>query len=164
MRIPIVNEQDEIIGYKERKDRNKDEITRVTALWITDKDRNVLLAQRAFTKDYSPGRWGPAVAGTVEEGETYESNIIKEAEEELGLKNVKPLFSHKVLKDSSHKFFGQWFILVIDRDTMIKIQEDEVEQVKWFSRGEIIKLYSQNPDLFVASFVDEMKYFLNYEN
>ncbi len=29
--------------------------------------------------------WGSAVAGTVEKGEDYESNIYKETEEEIGL-------------------------------------------------------------------------------
>ncbi len=85
MQIPIVNEQDEIIGYKDRKDRNLVDITRVSALWITNEDGEILLAQRGLNKTHSPGLWGPAVAGTVEEGETYESNIIKEAEEEIGL-------------------------------------------------------------------------------
>ena len=32
-----------------------------------------------------PEVWGPAVSGTNEEGETYDSNIIKEAQEEIGL-------------------------------------------------------------------------------
>ena len=75
MKIPIVNEQDEILGYKDRDGKNREDISRITALWLTDFDGNVLLAQRAFNKKRSPGLWGPAVAGTVEEGETYEEKI-----------------------------------------------------------------------------------------
>ena len=33
---------------------------------------------RSFTKSHDPGKWGPAVAGTVEEGETY--NFLKEGQ------------------------------------------------------------------------------------
>ena len=91
MKIPVVNQQDEIIGYKEKSLITTDDIYRVSALWITDTTGRILLAKRAFTKSRHPGLWGPAVAGTVEEGETYESNIIKEAEEEIGLKNILPI-------------------------------------------------------------------------
>ena len=91
MKIPIVNEQEEIIGYKERDDRNDKDIIRITGLWVTNKERNILLARRSFNKKHHPGVWGPAVSGTVEEGETYESNIIKEAEEEIGLTGFKPI-------------------------------------------------------------------------
>ena len=38
------------------------------------------MARSVFMIDKLPGKWGPAVAGTVEEGESYEENIIKEAE------------------------------------------------------------------------------------
>lgn len=34
MKIPIVNEQDEIIGYKDRKDRNADDIIRVSGFGL----------------------------------------------------------------------------------------------------------------------------------
>ena len=71
MKIPIVNEQDEIIGHKEKKDRNPKDIMRITALWLTDLEGNMLLAQRSFNKKHDPGLWASAVAGTVEEGETY---------------------------------------------------------------------------------------------
>ena len=79
MIIPIVNEQDEIIEYKDRNDRSPEEITRITSLWLGNEKGEVLLAQRAFNKKTSPGLWGPAAAGSVEKGETYDSNIIKEA-------------------------------------------------------------------------------------
>src|SRR3989338_4963070 len=96
MKIPIVDENDEIIEYKDEKDRKPEDICRVAGLWVTAPNGDILLAQRAFVKKRSPGVWGPAVAGTVEEGETYEQNIIKEAEEEIGLKNLKPIFGPKI--------------------------------------------------------------------
>ena len=92
MIIPIVNEQDEIIEYKDIRNRNPKEICRVSAIWLVDSDGNILLAQRAFSKKVDPGKWGPSVAGTVEKGETYEENIIKESKEEIGLtKNTEEL-------------------------------------------------------------------------
>lgn len=105
MKIPIVNEQDEIIGYKDRDLRDPKEITRVSGLWVTDTAEKILLAQRSWKKKSDPGRWGPAVAGTVEEGETYESNIIKEAREEIGLTNIVPIAGPKHRRSTSHEYF-----------------------------------------------------------
>src|SRR3989338_6686941 len=83
--IPIVNDRDVGIGYKFREEITKEDIYRVSALWVTNSQVMILLAKRALTKKNSPGEWGPAVSGTVDKGETYEGNIYREAEEELGL-------------------------------------------------------------------------------
>lgn len=88
-KIVVVNENDEVVGAKKRGTIATDDIYRVSALWITNSNGDVLLAQRALTKKNDPGKWGPAVAGTVEEGETYLGNITKETEEEIGLKDVQ---------------------------------------------------------------------------
>ena len=152
MRIQIVNEQDEVIGYEDRKNDNPKNITRISALWITDKYRNILLAQRAFTKKYSPGVWGPAVAGTVEEEETYESNIIKEAEEEIGLVGFKPVLGPKTRVSSAHEYFCQWFTIVVNSDYPFKKKDDEVEKIRWFTRKEIGKLIKEEQEMFSGNF------------
>ena len=53
--IPLVNEQDEIIGYKERAEIKTEDIYRVSALRITNSQGEILVAQRAFTKKNNPG-------------------------------------------------------------------------------------------------------------
>ena len=53
MKIPIVNEQDEIIGYKERNDLDTKDIIRVTGLWVTSSEGDILLARRALIKKYN---------------------------------------------------------------------------------------------------------------
>ncbi len=164
MKIPIVNEQDEIIGYKERRDRNKTEITRITALWLENEKGEVLLAQRAFTKDLNPGKWGPAVAGTVEEGETYESNIIKEAEEEIGLKNLKATLGPKLCRTTSHAYFAQWFTAIINSDYPLVKQDSEVETLKWFSKEDFFKAFKETPEIFLPSMEDSAKYFFDHES
>jgi len=159
MRIPVVNEQDEIIGYKDRKDRNLVEITRITGLWLWNEKGEVLLAQRAFTKSIHPGMWGPAVAGTVEEGETYESNIIKEAEEEIGLKNLKPVLGPKLRRNSSHAYFAQWFTATVDSKYPLVKQDDEVESLRWFSKEELLKALEDTPEIFLTSLKGSAEYF-----
>lgn len=164
MKIPIVNEQDEIIGYKDRDLRDPKEITRVSGLWVTDTAGKILLAQRSWKKKSDPGCWGPAVAGTVEEGETYESNIIKEAREEIGLTNIVPIAGPKHRRSTSHEYFVQWFSVVIPKDTKLIRQEEEVEELRWFTREELIEFYEKNTNLFLKNFDRYLKTFLGYEN
>ena len=118
----------------------------VSALWIVNnKDNKVLLAKRAFTKKQHPGKWGTAVAGTVEEGESYESNIIKEAEEELGIRNIKPEKAIKEFVTGKHKHFTQWFFLKSDIELdELKVNADEVAEVGWFSMEEFLDLIKNN--------------------
>lgn len=160
MRIPIVNEQDEIIGYKDSKDRDPHrEITRSSGLWVTDKEGNILLAQRAFTKKIAPGLWGPAAAGSVEEGETYESNIIKEAEEEIGLTGIKPILGPKRYCSTSHEYFAQWFRVFVDHNYPFKKQDEEVEDIRWFSPSELALLLKEKPEIFLPGFTQNLDSF-----
>ncbi len=87
----IVNEKDKIIGSKERGTLTREDLFRVSALWVTNSKGEYLLAQRSFSKKHHPGKWGPAVEGTNQEGETYESNMIKETKGEIGLENIGPI-------------------------------------------------------------------------
>ncbi|MEI7688672.1 MAG: NUDIX domain-containing protein [Candidatus Nomurabacteria bacterium] len=156
MKIPIVNEKDEIIGYKERYTISDGDIIRATGLWVTDKDGNILLTQRAFTKKHYPGLWGPAVGGTVEEGETYESNIIKEAEEEIGLVGINLNF---ILKTRFSNSFSQLYTVVVDHDYPFVKQDEEVEDMKWFTKNELEKLLEEKPEIFLKNFSNNIKLF-----
>lgn len=154
-RIIIVNDQDEIIGYKERGTVQLEDIYRVSALWVTNSHGDILLAQRSFSKKHHPGGWGPAVAGTVDEGESYEENIVKEAAEEIGLKDIKPQKSKKVrvtLETGDHNHFTQWYTLVVDKPAeAFTIQREEVEQVKWFKRDELQQELREHPERYLKS-------------
>ncbi|MFA6514905.1 MAG: NUDIX domain-containing protein [Candidatus Paceibacterota bacterium] len=161
MRIPIVNDKDEIIGYKDRGNRDSQDIVRATGLWVTDKDGNILLAQRAFSKKHDPGLWGPAVGGTVEEGETYESNIIKEAEEEIGLVNIN---FNAVNKARVYSCFAKLYTAVVDHDYNFVKQDEEVEDIKWFSKNELEELLEEKPEIFFKNFKELIKLFKYNEN
>lgn len=152
--IIIVDEQDNIIGYKDRETGlEPNDIYRVSALWITNSKDEVLLARRAYNKSHDPGKWGPAVAGTVEKGETYESNIIKEAAEEIGLNGIKFKVGPKKYRvTDKHRYFGQWYYLKIDKPiNKFKIQKDEVAEIKWFSKEDLKREVLEKPDEFLNS-------------
>ena len=159
-KIIIVNEKDEIIGYKERKTLDEGDIYRVSALWLTNSKGEILLAKRNKNKSHNPGMWGPAVAGTVDEGETYEENIIKETEEEIGLSKVSFVLGPKVRRSGQYEHFTQWFTLTIDKEVSeFKIQEDEVEEVKWFTKEELINRLDTSSEEFLPTMKKYFKLF-----
>lgn len=82
--IIVVDKDDKIITYKKRGTLLSKDIYRVSALWITNKKGEVLLAKRAMDKKLYPGCWGPAVAGTVEKGETYKIIFTKKQRKSWG--------------------------------------------------------------------------------
>lgn len=155
MKIPVVDENDNLIRFKEREDRNPDDIIRITSIWITDIDGNILLQQRKLTKKVNPGKWGPGASGTVEEGETYESNAYKELEEETGIKNVSLTQSKKFFgKTNTGQRFAQLFLCEISRNQKLIPEETEVEELKWFSKEELLNFYKEKPENFVGLMKD----------
>jgi len=110
-KIIIVDEKDNIIGYKDRDTLEEDDIYRVSALWVKNSKGEALLARRHRNKSHHPRKWGVAVSGTVEEGESYYENIIKETQEEIGLENITPKVGPKTKTDNEYYHFTQWYIL-----------------------------------------------------
>jgi isopentenyldiphosphate isomerase len=150
-RIVIVDNDDRIVGHKESGTLASKDIYRVSALWITNSHNEILLAQRQLSKHHDPGKWGPAVAGTVEEGETYEANILKEAEEEIGLTGINPTLGPKRRVSGEHNYFCQWYTLVIDKPAQdFTLQEEEVSQVKWFTREELANELHNHPQHYLT--------------
>jgi isopentenyldiphosphate isomerase len=151
-KIVLVDERDEVIGAKERDEIVIFDRYRVSALWATNPNTDILLARRAFTKSHDPGKWGPAVAGTVEEGENYLSNILKEAREELGLADITPQLGPKIKYEREHSFFCQWFTVELSYDQKFLLQKEEVAEVAWFPRLELIeKIKADDPKFLVSS-------------
>ncbi len=156
----VVDENDQVIGYKNRDEIKPEDIYRIAALWVTNSKGDVLLAQRALSKKNSPGKWGPAVAGTVEEGETYETNIVKEAKEELDLTITLPTFDIKEFWSGERRHFTQWFTLVLDKPIeYFKPDPREVAAVKWFTRDELIRALAERKDDFLYRMPKILEFF-----
>lgn len=153
-RIIIVNELDEEIGLKERSAIAAEDIYRVSALWVENSHGDILLAQRSLSKAKSPGKWGPAAAGTVDEGESYELNIIKEAEEEIGLKLTPGdlTLGPKIRMQGMHVHFTQWFYAIVDKPIgEFILQKEEVMGLRWISRDDFLRELESSPDLLIAT-------------
>lgn len=153
----IVDAKDNIIGFKKHSDILKSDIYRVSVLWVTNSKKQTLLAKRALNKSHDPSLWEPAVAGTVEIDETYRENIIKEAQEEIGLKiDENNLIRGPELflkKDTGWQFFCHIFLYNTDMDISdFKIQHDEVLEINWFNLADLKELMDKKESMLVSNF------------
>lgn len=160
-KIIIVDEEDNIIGYKDREALEENDIYRVSALWVKNSKGEALLARRHRNKSHYPRKWGVAVSGTVEEGESYYENIIKETQEEIGLENIVPKVGPKTKTDNEYHHFTQWYILNMDKNiNEFKIAEDEVEEIGWFTLKELEEQMEKHPEEFIPSMRKYFELFL----
>lgn len=153
MLLPIVNELDEVIGAKDRSDLDyTKDIFRTASLWITNKNGAILLAQRQLNKKVDPGKWGEAVGGTVEGDDSYETTILREAQEELGLTNIQIQIGPKQFINSSAKYFVQWYMAEINKPVEeFVLQADEVLQIAWIPKDQLKQEITENPDKFIPT-------------
>lgn len=153
--VIIVNEKDEVIGAKSRDDKSKTDITRVSGLIVVNSNNETLIAQRSFNKINSPGKWGPAVAGTLEEGEIYISNIIKESKEEIDLSITEEDLKEEshTYRETSHRFFYMMFSAIVDKPiSEFIIQKEEVEEIRWVKIDDLIEWFNKTPEDFISTF------------
>ena len=161
MQVPVVNDKDEVIGYKDRSLLDyENDIFRSASLWITNSRGDVLLAQRKKDKKVEPERWGEAVGGTVEGADSYESTVIRESEEELGLKNINIQIGPKQFISNSAKYFVQWYTAVIDLPIeSFELQDDEVEQIAWIPLRQLKQEITEYPEKYISALKEAVDLF-----
>lgn len=151
--VIVVDDHDNILGYKTRNQLLDTDRTRVSGVWIENSKGDVLLAQRAWKKEFHPGLWGPAAAGGVEKSESYEENAYKELFEEVGLREV-PLSlvdTRPVTDADGHMMYLAFYKGVVDVEIDQLVLEDEVEAAQWMSKQDLKADIKNNPTKYVPS-------------
>lgn len=84
--LEIVNEEDMVIGVRERADIHTLGLRhREVHVWFVTDQNDVIFQRRSATKDTFPSLLDATVGGHVEIGQTYEQAALMEIEEEAGL-------------------------------------------------------------------------------
>ncbi len=129
----------------------------VATLWLVNEDKEILLAQRSYKKENEPGMWGPSVTGRMEPGERVEETLLREVEEELGLKSADYVPCHLTEMDFEHpdgitrRFYAYYAVIPKVMSDEMHLQESEVEGVAWVPLSDILVRMKQHPDELVPS-------------
>ncbi|MCR5846957.1 MAG: NUDIX domain-containing protein [Lachnospiraceae bacterium] len=126
----------------------EDAYTCVMHICIFNSKGEMLIQQRQSFKKTWPNLWDISVGGHTEAGETSQGSAERELFEELGLK--------RDLSDNRAHFtinfvhgFDDYYFIEEDLDIKdLKLQEEEVQAVKWASREEIKKMIENGEFIF----------------
>ena len=119
---------------------------------ISTDNKRVLLQKRSANKRMWPNLWDVASGGHVLAGELGYQAGIREAKEELGvdlkrdeLEFIGATTSENIQKDIINRHYNEYYIVHKDINLNdITIQEDEVQEVKWFNVEELKKRVDNN--------------------
>lgn len=123
----------------------------VYAFSIDDKG-NILLQKRSENKKLWPNLWDVTVGGHVDAGEFGRQALIREVKEELGIiindDDIKYLVSSTSINEQGdiiNKHYNECYLITKNIDISdVKIQEEEVSEVRYFSKDELLKRISNN--------------------
>ncbi len=108
----------------------------VVHLHIIDRYENIYLQKRSMSKDIQPGKWDTAVGGHVIFGESIHEALLREAIEELGLREFNPIHIKTYQYESEiEKEFVTVFVAIGSFDLQPNL--DEVEEGKWWRFEEV---------------------------
>ncbi len=148
----VVDDDDNILCHKPRNVLLLTDRFRVSGVWAEDGEGNVLLAKRHPSKKTHPNLWGVAAAGGLTKGESYKENAIREVKEELGIvvEDLIHLITTKIDGEDGSKRFAGLFLLRSKLDIeSLRLEKDQVSEVKWISKEWLLKDLEINPDKYV---------------
>lgn len=92
--FPLVTDSGEVIGKATRNECHSGSflLHPVVHLHLFNSKGELYLQKRAMNKDIQPGKWDTSVGGHVDYGEEIKSALMREAREELGIKDFEPIF------------------------------------------------------------------------
>ena len=125
---------------------------RAVYAFIIDNNGNVLLQKRSANKKLWPNMWDVTVGGHVDSGEFGRQALIRETKEELGIEisdeDIKYLVGSTSINEQGdiiNKHYNECYLITKNIDVSnIVIQKEEVSEVKYFSREELIKRIDNN--------------------
>lgn len=142
---------------------------RCVHIWLINRKGEVLLQKRSAQKATHPNMWTTATSGHLSAGDSSVEGAIRELGEEIGLEakesDLQYLFTVKesgINNNQDRKIIENEItdVYLIKRDidiSNLKLQEEEVSSVKWFSYKEFKKMVIENDKNLVPHKEMQMK-------
>ena len=146
--------------------RAKGLIHRIARVMVLDPTRTEILLQKRASDSWTfPNAWDNSAAGHVDEGEDYLAAAKREMFEEIGYKAIKLKQLGKYYTENQQnsaqlvKRFNMVYETVAPTDTVFRPDHEEVSEVRWFTREEVMRLIHDSSDEVTDGLIDVMKRF-----
>ncbi|MFA5985786.1 MAG: NUDIX domain-containing protein [Parcubacteria group bacterium] len=158
-RIDICDETNHLTGFQRMKSEAHENGLwhRVAHVWIYNTKGDILIQLRAKEKLLYPNRWDVSVAGHVGAGEEPLASALREVQEEIGLTvkedDLQFFMIRKVAmvyENIHNNEFYYVYFLPFDGDiAQVKLQKEEVQEIRFVSTRWITADLKNNPDRYV---------------
>ncbi len=151
----MVDEQDRVIGQETREEvHRKHLLHRAVHVLVFDSEGRVYAQRRSMQKDTYPGRYTTSCSGHVDAGETYDTAVVRELVEELGITvpgvgALELLFNHGPCRETGWEFIQVYGLVWTG---VVTADPDEVMEGKWVSPDELDAWMARAPADFAPSF------------
>ena len=153
-KFDVLNELGEFTGrIATREECHKEGLWhRAVYAFIIDENQNILLQKRSKNKKLWPNMWDVTVGGHVDSGEFGRQALTREVKEELGIdindNDIKYLVGSTSINEQGdiiNKHYNECYLITKNISISdITIQENEVSEVRYFSKDEILKRINNN--------------------
>ena len=153
-KIDVLNELGESTGKVETRDEchKKGLWHRAVYAFIIDQKGNVLLQKRSANKKMWPNMWDVTAGGHVDSNEFGRQALIREVKEELGIDikddDIKYLIGSTSINKKENiidKHYNECYLITKEIDiSEIDLQKEEVSEVKYFTKREILERINNN--------------------
>lgn len=153
--LDVLNENGEFTNQIETREEchNKGLWHKAVVVFIISMDNKmILLQQRSANKKLWPNLWDITAGGHILSGEFGYQTVIRETKEEIGvditkndLEFIGGTRTENISGNIVNRHFNEFYIVHKDLDINdIILQEDEVQEIKWFNKEEVISRINDN--------------------
>lgn len=171
--LDVLNERGEKTGERKlRSEVHRDgDWHRAVHMWLINPEGELLIQKRSPHKYTHPNKWAGSVAGHISAGDSSQVTAVREMGEELGvsvnaddLTLITTITKQSILNEGAviNSEFVDIYLLNIDLDlSTVKLQEEEVSEVKFVEVAELKRLIVERADEFVQ---DPKEYAVLFEH
>lgn len=131
----------------------------VAHIWYRNKKGELLVQRRALSRELAPGLWA-CTGGSATKGEDIELAILRESEEEMGIRPDLDRSMH-IVSYTTKDAYTRVYLVPWDGDTaQLRLQEEEVMDAKWISLEELRGLIGKGDIFWQYRYLDLLVRFL----
>ncbi len=166
--VILVNDRDEQIGLMEKIEAHqKGLLHRAFSVFIFNKNKELMLQQRAVNKYHSPGLWTNTCCSHQREGESSIKAGMRRLEEEMGFTTDledKVSFIYKAPFDNGLTEHELDHVLIGNYNGSPSINKNEVESWKWMPIESVKEDIVKSPEIYTEWFKIIFNKFYDYIN